>query len=38
MFDELRGIVERDYEVFFEKNPELRSRTVSYRAFSIQDM
>ena len=25
-------------EVFFEKNPTLRSRTVSYRAFSMQDM
>ena len=25
-------------EVFFEKNPTLRSRMVSYRAFSMQDM
>ena len=25
-------------DAFFEKNPEKRSRTVFYRAFSIKDM
>ena len=25
-------------EAFFEKNPEKRSRTVSYRCFSMNDM